>query len=41
MDVKYSVFLICVETIMYLLLYNLHDCTFNNTCERDPSLIFD
>ena len=24
-----SEFLIYVDTIMYLLLYNLHDCTFN------------
>ena len=27
-NVKISVFAICVEAIMYLLLYNLHDCTF-------------
>ena len=27
MNVKISMF-ICVEAIMYLLLYNLHDCTF-------------
>ena len=26
---KISVFVICVEEIIYLLLYNLHDCTFN------------
>ena len=25
---KISVFVICVEAIIYLLLYNLHDCTF-------------
>ena len=25
-----SVFLICVEAIIYLLLYNLHDCTFKS-----------
>ena len=25
---KISVFVICVEAIMYLLLHNLHDCTF-------------
>ena len=24
------VFVICVEAIIYLLLYNLHDCAFNN-----------
>ena len=29
MDAKISVFVICVEVIIYLLLYNLHDCTFN------------
>ena len=28
MNVKMSVFLICVEVIMYLLVHNLHDCTF-------------
>ena len=27
-NAKMSVFVICVETIIYLLLYNLHDCTF-------------
>ena len=26
---KISVFVICVEAIIYLLLYNLHVCTFN------------
>ena len=29
MNAKISVFVICVEEIIYLLLYNLHDCTFN------------
>ena len=29
MNVKISLFLICVEAIMYLLLYNLHDYIFN------------
>ena len=29
MNAKISVFVICVEAIMYLLLYNLHDCAFN------------
>ena len=29
MNVKISVFVIYVEAIIYLLLYNLHDCTFN------------
>ena len=28
MNVKISVFVICVEAIIYLLLCNLHDCTF-------------
>ena len=28
MNAKISVFVICVETIIYLSLYNLHDCTF-------------
>ena len=27
-NAKISVFVICVEVIVYLLLYNLHDCTF-------------
>ena len=30
MNEKSSVFVICVEVIIYLLLYNLHDCTFND-----------
>ena len=29
LNAKISVFVICVEVIMYLLLHNLHDCTFN------------
>ena len=29
MNAKISVLVICVEAIIYLLLYNLHDCTFN------------
>ena len=28
MNANFSVFLICVEGIIYLLIYNLHDCTF-------------
>ena len=28
-NAKISVFVICVETIIYLFLHNLHDCTFN------------
>ena len=30
MNAKFSVFLVCVETIMYSFLYNLHDCTFKH-----------
>ena len=29
MNAKISIFVICVEAIIYLLLYNLHDRTFN------------
>ena len=29
MNAKISVFVIYVEVIIYLLLYNLHDCAFN------------
>ena len=29
MNVKISVLVICVKVIIYLLLHNLHDCTFN------------
>ena len=29
-NAKISVFVICVKAIMYFLLYNLHDCTFND-----------
>ena len=29
MNAKIYVFVICVEAIIYLLLCNLHDCTFN------------
>ena len=28
MNVKISLFVICVEAIIYLLLYNLYECTF-------------
>ena len=31
MNAKISVFVICVEAIIYLLLYNLHDCTFKGS----------
>ena len=30
MNAKISVFVFCIEAIIYLLLYNLHDCTFKN-----------
>ena len=30
MNTKISLFAICVEAIIYLSLYNLHDCTFNH-----------
>ena len=39
---KFPVFVVCVEEIMYLLLYNLHDCTFklseggNGTQQDNP-----
>ena len=41
MNAKITVFVICAETIIYLLLYNFHDCTFKNqlfknTCLRKP-----
>ena len=29
MNAKISVFVICAEAIIYLLLYNMYDCTFN------------
>ena len=29
MNPKISVVVICIEAIIYLLLFNLHDCTFN------------
>ena len=31
MNAKISVFVICVEVIICLLLHNLHDCTFKGT----------
>ena len=31
MNVKIAMLVICVEAIIYLLSYNLHDCTFNNS----------
>ena len=32
MNAKISVFVICIEAIIYLPLYNLHDCTFKHIC---------
>ena len=29
-DVNISVFVNCIKAIIYLLLYNLHECTFNS-----------
>ena len=34
LNAKISVFGICVEAIIYLLLYNLHGCTFKNGSKR-------
>ena len=34
MNAKISVLVIYVETIIYLLLYNLHDCAFKNKIEN-------
>ena len=46
MNAKLSIFVICVEAIIYFLLHNLHDFTFNiehvsqeNTCALE--FIFD
>ena len=30
MNAKTSVFVVCVEAIVYLLVYNFHDCTINH-----------
>ena len=34
MNAKISVFVIFVEAIIHLLLYNLHDCTFKTHAEK-------
>ena len=39
MNAKIPVFVICIEAITYLLLYNLHDSTFN--CVKEISRRFD
>ena len=38
MNVKFSVFVICIEAIIYLLLYNLHGCTFNLSFTNNAKL---
>ena len=35
MNAKLSLFVICVEAIIYLLLDNFHDCTFNQSPTLD------
>ena len=37
MNAEISLFVVCVEAIIYLLLYNLQDCTFKNVFHRTPS----
>ena len=37
MNAKISVFVICAEVMIYLLLYNLHDCTFKRFLCKDKS----
>ena len=36
MNIKISVFVICVETIIYMLLYNLYDCIFKKAYKNNP-----
>ena len=38
MNAEISVFLICVETITYLLIYNLHVCIFNTDLKPEQFL---
>ena len=40
MNAKISVFVICVESIIYLLSYNLHDCTFKRKWQKQPPEVF-
>ena len=35
MNARISVLVICVEAIIYLLLYNFHDCTFKDKRDND------
>ena len=37
MNAKTSVFVICVKAIIYLPLYDLHDCTFKKPIDRYSS----
>ena len=41
MNAKLSVFVVCVEAIIYLLLFNLYDCTFNDPNDQifQPDLL--
>ena len=36
MNAKFLAFDICVEAILCMLLYNLHDCTFNQMRSQNP-----
>ena len=38
MNAEISVFVICVEAIKYLLLYNLHDCTFKSLFVKNMNI---
>ena len=40
MNTKISVFVICVEAIIYLLLHNLHDCTFKHFWCQDLAILY-
>ena len=37
MNAKILVFVICVEAIIYSLLYNLHDCTFKGATKTQAT----
>ena len=41
MNMVISVLVICVETVIYLLLYKLHDCTFNGNKQLEFSVVND
>ena len=36
---KFQLLVICVKTIIYLLLYNLHDCTFKSTFQVNNRVV--